>query len=213
MRSAGQKYLIMAKKQRNAKRRPAKPIGNKDVMNIYHPDIFNQIEFAFEVGKTKYYCFKQDSEGRYGRYIVLQTFLQEYHLRTSLQELKGAWKKIENWLNPTAENGRLEIGKVLELVYIQQQRCEIAFEPQTVYNLASCLYFDDTEILSGYDRSHNEKKIALWKEGEVTDFFFHKLFRELTRLTVTSQEDLTAYLRQVPELLKGYSIMEDSLSQ
>ncbi len=203
----------MAKKQRIPKRQPVKPSGNKDLMNIYHPEVFNNIEFAFETGGIKYYCFKQDSEGRYGRYIVMQAFLQEYHLRTSLSELKGAWKKIENWLNPTAENGRLEIGKVLELVYIQQQRCEIAFEPDTVYRLASCLFFDDTEILSGYDKDHNEKKIAKWKEGEVTDFFFHKLFQDVTRLTVTSQEDLIQYLRQVPELLKGYSTMVDTLSQ
>ena len=195
-----------------------KPVINDKIMNIYHPKIANMIEKAFVADKIQYYCFKQDSEGRYGRYIVMQAFLQEYYLRVSLDTLKANIAQLEKWLNPPVnKEGNTflfeGIGKALELLDIMKQRAEIAFEPETVYRLASCLYFDDTEILSGYDKEHNDKKIMRWKEANVTDFFFHWLFKELTRLTITSKTDLENFLRQAPELLKGWRMMEGILSQ
>ncbi len=190
-------------------------IVSSDVMNIYHPKISKEIEEAFEAGGVKYYCFKADSEVRYGRYIVLQAFLQEYHLRVDLDTLRGNIKKIKGWLNPPVnkDGGTLQLGKALELLEIMEQRANIAFEPDTVYRLASVLYFDDSEVLSGYDKKYNEEKIERWKETGVVDFFFHKLFRESTRLTVTSKEDLLNYLRLVPALTKGWNTMEGILSQ
>lgn len=190
-------------------------IVSPDVMNIYHPKISKEIEEAFEAGGVKYYCFKADSEVRYGRYIVLQAFLQEYHLRVDLDTLRANIKKIKGWLNPTVnkDGGTLQLGKALELLEIMEQRANIAFEPDTVYRLASVLYFDESEVLSGYDKKYNEEKIERWKESEVVDFFFHKLFKESTRLMVTSKEDLLNYLRLVPALTKGWNTMEGILSQ
>lgn len=192
-----------------------KVISDK-VMNLYHPKVSKDVEFAFEVSGTKYYCFKADSEVRYGRYVILQAFLQEYHLRVDLDTLKANIKKIKSWLNPPVNKdggGTLQLGKALELLEIMDQRANIAFEPETVYRLASVLYFDDSEVLSSYDKAYNEKKIAAWKEGQAVDFFFHKLFQEYTRLTVTSKDALLSYLHQVPELLKGWRTMEGILSQ
>lgn len=186
-----------------------------ELLTIKHPSIKGQTEFAFETNKTKFYCFKQDSAMKYGRYIILQAFLQEYYLRVDLATLKANLAKIKGWLNPTItkEGGTLQLGKALELLDIMEQRANIAFEPDTVFRLASCLYFDETETLSEYDKAHNEKKIAKWKETGAVDFFFHKLFQDATLLTITSKTDLTNYLRLVPELLKGWRSMEDTLSR
>lgn len=184
-----------------------------DTLTLAHPKVKPNTEFAFEIGKVKYYCFKQDTEMKYGRYIVLQAFLQEYHLRVDLPTLKANIAKIKGWLNPpiTKDGGTLQLGKALELLEIMEQRANIAFEPDTVFRLASCLYFDDKEILSEYDKKHNEEKIAQWKKLGAVDFFFHKLFQDATRLTITSKTDLTNYLRLVPELLKGWRTMEGTL--
>lgn len=190
-----------------------KKIKNDKVKNIYHPDFAGMIEPAFKVRGQQMYCFKSDSSGRYGRYIVMQAFLQEYYLRVDLNTLKGDIKRMQNWLNPTAKDGRLEIGKCLEQLSIMEQRANIAFEPETVYRLASCLYFDDQEILSGYDKAHNEKKIELWKKHGDTDFFFHKLFQDATGLIATSKEDLKSYLEKAPELTKGWRTITDILMQ
>ncbi len=202
------------------KRKPVKPVKSDKVHNLYHPDYTNKIDFAFEVAGTKYYNFKKDSDMRYGRYIVMQTFLQEYFLRVDLKTLQGDIKKLQKWLNPEIkidargqQTGQMEIGKSLELLSIMEQRSQIAFEPDTVYRLASCLYFDEQEIISGYDSKYNETKINSWREAESTDFFFHKLFQDATGLMVTSKDALTTYLSNVPELLKGWRTMADILKQ
>lgn len=195
-----------------------KPVHTKNdgTFNLYHPDIKHEIEYAWTAGGVKYYNFKQDSKMRYGRYVILQAFLQEYYLRVDLKTLQANITKLEKWLNPVIDKngtGQLEIGKCLELLSIMRQRSEIAFEPDTVFRLASCLFFDDKEILSDYDREYNEKKIARWRESDTVDFFFHRLFQELTHLTVSSREGLISYLKTAPELLKGWHTMEDILSR
>lgn len=193
----------------------AKKIKSDKVKNLYHPDYVGKTEPAFKANGIQYYNFKKDSDMRYGRYIVMQTFLQEYYLRVDLNTLRGDIKKLQGWLNPTISNGKgqLELGKSLELLSIMEQRAQIAFEPDTVYRLSSCLYFDDQELISDYDREHNDKKIAAWKESQTTDFFFHKLFQDVTQLIVTSKEDLTNYLAKAPELTKGWRTMVDILSR
>jgi len=198
-----------------AKKVTPKKIKNDKVMNLYNPALVGMTEFAFEAEGIKYYSFKQDTEGRYGRYVVLQAFLQEYYLRVDLNTLRGDIKKLQGWLNPTVKDGKgqLELGKSLELLSIMEQRAQIAFEPDTVYRLASCLYFDDQEILSGYDKKYNEAKIEAWKKSNTTDFFFHKLFQDVTGLIVTSRDALTSYLEKAPELIKGWRTMEDILSR
>lgn len=190
-------------------------IKSDKVKNLYHADYVGKTEFAFEANGVKYYNFKKDTDMRYGRYIVLQTFLQEYYLRIDLETLKNDIQKLKSWLNPTVSNGKgqLELGKSLELLSIMEQRANIAFEPDTVYRLASCLYFDDQEILTDYDREYNDKKIAAWKEAKTTDFFFDKLFQGVTQLMVTSKDALISYLEKAPELTKGWRTMSDILTR
>lgn len=204
----------MSKKQ--AKRRSVKPHSDPKIHNLYNPAYTDKVEFSFEANGVKYYSFKTDTDMRYGRYVILQTFLQEYYLRTDLDTLRGNIKSLKNWLNPkVGKDGgaRIEMGKVCELLDIMEQQAEIAFEPETVYRLASCIYFDDKEILSSYDKEHNEKKIVSWKEANTVDFFFDKLFQELTNLRVTSKDDLLNYLDKVPQLLGGWKKMRDILKQ
>ena len=192
-----------------------KPIISDKVHNLYHPDYVNKTEPAFEAGGIQYYNFKKDSDMRYGRYVVMQTFLQEYFLRVDLKNLQADIARLKSWLNPAIKDGKaqLELGKSLELLDIMEQRAQIAFEPDTVYRLASALYFDDQEILSDYDYDYCQKKIIAWKGAESVDFFFHRLFQELTGLTVTSKDGLIRYLTSVPKLLKGWHSMADTLTQ
>lgn len=203
------------RKSRPKKRRSVKPPSDPKVHNLYNPAYLDKIEFNFEANGIKYYSFKTDTDMRYGRYVILQTFLQEYLLRTDLDTLKSNIKSLKKFLNPTVKDGKgqLELGRALELLEIMEQQANIAFEPETVYRLASCIYFDDNEIISSYDKEHNETKIARWKEANTVDFFFDKLFQELTNLRVTSKDDLLNYLDKVPQLLGGWKKMRDILKQ
>lgn len=201
---------------RSRQKSQSKSIKSDKVKNLHHSDYIGKTEFAFEAGGVKYYNFKADTDVRYGRYVVTQAFMQEYYLRTSLESLQGNIKKLKGWLNPTISkdgSGKMDLGKSLELLEIMDQQAQIAFEPDTVFRLASCLYFDEHEVLTGYDRAYNEKKIESWKKHEAVDFFFHKLFQDVTGLTVSSKGALLNYLKTVPELLKGWRSMGDILSQ
>lgn len=210
----------MAKKERKSrpiKRRSVKPQGDPKIHNIYNPAYEGKIEFSFEAEGVKYYSFKTDTDMRYGRYVIMQTFLQEYNLRTDLETLRGNIKQLKKFLNPTitkdGKGGSLQLGNAFELLDIMEQQAEIAFEPETVYRLASCIYFDEKELINAYDKDHNETKIARWKEANTVDFFFDKLFQELTNLRVTSKDDLLNYLDKVPQLLSGWKKMRDILKQ
>lgn len=199
------------------KRRPVKPISDPKILNINHPSLYGKTEFAFDSGGTKYYNFKADTEVRYGRYVILQAYMQEYNLRMDLDLHKENIKKLKGWLNPALDSHGgvvpIRIDKCNELLEIMEQRANLAFEPETVYRLASCLFFDEQEILSDYDKEYNEVKIARWKEDNTTDFFFHRLFIESTRLRITSKTDLLNYLKQVPELTKGWNTATAILSR
>jgi len=204
------------RKSRPTKRKPVKPVSDPNIHNIYNADYKDKVEFKFEANGIKYYSFKSDTDMRYGRYVIQQTFLQEYFLRCDLATLKSNIKSMRKFLNPTLGkdgNGRMELGRALEMLDIMEQQTEIAFEPETVYRLASCIYFDDQEIISEYDKEHNEKKIACWKEANTIDFFFDKLFQELTDLRVTSKEDLKNFLANAPKLLGGWKTIRDLLKQ
>ena len=110
--------------------------------------------------------------------------------------------------------GTINIGKVLEILSIHRQQYDLAFEPETVFRLASCLYFDETEDLRTWDKKHNEEKIKKWKESHTIDFFFHKLFQELTGLRNLSPTVLQNYLQKAPETIKGWQlIIKDILSR
>lgn len=192
---------------RTKKRRPVKPVINDKVYNLYHPEFFSKIEEAFVADGVQYYCFAKDSDMRYARYIFLQDFIQESQLRMTLEQAKKDNETMRAHLN--GSKGTINIGKVLEILEIHRQQFDLAFEPDTVFRLASCLYFDDTEDLRIWDKQHNEEKIKRWKESHTIDFFFHRLFQELTGLRNISRIDLESYLKVVPSVLKGWRVAID----
>lgn len=194
------------------KRKPVKPVINDKIYNIHHPDFYGKIEEAFQANGIKYFCFTGDTSMRYVRYVFLQNFLQEVSMRASLETLGNENRIITAHLD--GSKGTINIGKALEILSIQRQRYELSFEPDTVYRLASCIFFDETEDLRDWNKPHNENKIAGWKESHTIDFFFHRLFQELSGLKVTSKTALQNYLNVAPDLIKGWNLaISDILAQ
>lgn len=193
------------------KGRGAKKVVNDKIYNIHHPDFYGKIEKSFVANGVQYYNFTKETDMRYARYIFMQDFLQEVNLRATVDTLKEENRIIKS--NLDMSKGKIDLGKALEVLSIQQQRLDLAFEPDTVFRLASCLYFDETEVLNSWDKAYNEKKIKVWKESHTIDFFFHKLFQELTGLKDLSTDVLTNYLQKVPEVLKGWNLLTATLGQ
>jgi len=179
-----------------------KPIKSDKVFNIYNPEFHEKIEEAFKCGSVQYYTFKKDSTMRYGRYLILQGMLQEVNFRMSLDTLRAYVKRIKEELN--GSKGTVNLGNALMFLGHMENLTELAFEPDTVYRLASCLFFDDVEDLRGWDKKHNEDKIRAWRENGTLDFFYNKLFQEFINLRNTSEIDIAVYLDRVGELKKSY---------
>lgn len=180
---------------------------DKDVTNLYHPDFTDQVEPAIKadgevlkVNGVSYYRFGKETSVRWGRYMYLQTFLYEQNLRLDVDNLKKYMESLTKILN--GQKGVIELGKAFQIIGQIQSRCELAFEVDTTYRLASIVYFDDTEDLYGYDKAYNDKKIAAWKEAKCLDFFYMMPMSEYLGLSGLSPAALQTFMCLQDEIIK-----------
>lgn len=183
---------------------PFKKKIRKDFHNIDHPDFQGKVEIAFESNKVDYYRFKQDTQIPYGRYQIIQSFLLEYDIRMTSKLFKDFIAAIETQLD--GSRGNVNLSKCFELIQKMKARAELAFAPEQAYNLASIIYFDDTEDLYTYDKGHNDKKIAHWKEAGELSFFYMRPLAELLGLNSFSEEGLTNYISEATGILKNLTL-------
>jgi hypothetical protein len=102
--------------------------------------------------------------------------------------------------------GKVDFITLIRTIGQMESRIELGFEAETTYRLASVHYFDDTEDLYTYDKTHNDVKIALWKEAKAVDFFYTRPMSELLGLINSSPEDLQTFIEQQTALLKELTI-------
>lgn len=178
---------------------------NNELHNIYHPVFADQIEPAFKSKQgTQYYRFKEELPMPYGRYQMVQTYYLEYDLRLSHKLFKQYIAAIKGFLD--GSSGQVNIGKAFETISKMEARAELAFAPDQAYNLASIVYFDDTENLYKYDLAHNKIKIAHWKEDGDLGFFFTKPLDGLLGLKDFSEQDLADYIKVADQILTDLTL-------
>lgn len=173
-----------------------KPKANESLHNIHHSIFSGQIEEAFKSKQgIQYYRFAKEITMPYGRYQMVQTYFLEYELRLSYKLFKQYIQTIKDFVNV----GKLD--KILETTLKMEARGELAFSPDQAYNLASIVYFDETEDLYKYDMAYNKKKIAHWKEDGDLGFFFTSPLDELLGLKNFSEQDLADYIKVADQIL------------
>jgi hypothetical protein len=177
---------------------------NPDFFNVHHPDFCESVEPAFTVNGVTYYRFIKETSIPWGRYMFMQTFLIEQELRMNLNQLNGYVQKLKYAIQ--GKPGTLDVITMVRVIGQMESRVELAFEVDTTYRLASVMYFDDTEDLYTYDKTHNDVKIALWKEAKAVDFFYTRPMSELLGLINSSPEDLQTFIEQQTALLKELTI-------
>lgn len=178
-----------------------KPKVNEQLHNINHPVFAGQIEKAFKSKSgIQYYRFAQEIIMPYGRYQMVQTYFLEYELRLDYKLFKQYIQTVKDHLNV----GKLD--KIFEVISKMEARAELAFSPDQAYNLASIVYFDDTEDLYKYDIVYNKKKIAHWKEDGDLGFFFTKPLDELLGLKNFSEQDLAYYIKTATQILTDLTL-------
>lgn len=188
--------------------------------NIYHPDLADKIEFAFECGPTlnkrKFYRMKADinetNDFRLptGRYKWIDAFLAEVNLRMTVGTLTAYLNELEKNLDGT--KGQINLGKAFQIIYAMRTRTNLGFDPQLIKTLASIVYFDETEDLSDYDKTYCEKKIKFWEKHEVYDFFLTRPIAELCNLNGISETALKTYIQTAQQIIKDLTLEQGSQS-
>lgn len=140
--------------------------------------------------------------------MIMQNILQEVNLRMDRERLLMYIERIISELDGT--RSVINVGNALAFLGHMKTMGQMAFEPDTVYRLASVLFFDDTEDLRTWDKKYNEKKIAGWREDGTLDFFYNKPFKELIGLKDISETDLKLYLERAQELTDAYKSVLNS---
>lgn len=173
-----------------------KPKVNNEFHNIHHPVFAGQIDTAFmSKHGVQYYRFAKEINMPYGRYQMVQTYFLEHELKLSFKLFKQYIQSIKDFVNV----GKLD--KVMETILKMEARAELAFSPEQAYNLASIVYFDETEDLYKYDLTYNKKKIARWREDGDLGFFYTEPLSELLGLKNFSEQDLAVYIKEAEQIL------------
>lgn len=169
--------------------------------NIYHPDIADQIELAFEVGGKKFYRFADQYKMPTGRYKYIVAATREVDMRMSIELLLEYISQIKTCLK--GEKGKVDLETAWKTLFNIETRISLAFEPNTVKKLASICYFTDSEILTTWDKDKDgAEKIKLWDKYNCLDFFLTRPISELLRLSDSSLTSLETYLSQVYPILE-----------
>jgi hypothetical protein len=180
--------------------------------NIHHPDVSQNIEFAFEAGpafnKRKFYRVVNDYRLPVGRHKFVSARLQEAELRMTLETLMKYIDNIENAINGGI--GKIDLGKVHMNLYAMRSRAKLGFDTKTIERLAAVVYFDETEDLRDFDEDYGDKKIEFWKKYSSYDFFLTRPISELLGMNNLSEESLKSCLM---ELVEAQEVIKDLTSE
>lgn len=188
-----------------------KLLGKKpQIRNCFHEDFAHLVEPAFVgpgVGgpQVQYYRFKGGNEldMAAGRYAKASKFLLEAQMRINSEDLDYFLSRIEDKFNGDRFTAK-EAADVLKIVEVIRDRTKLLAEDKTMYQLASVVYFDDSEVLDGYDYRYNIQKIEAWRACDFINFIYTRPMSEYIPLPDTWRKDsqkLLRYLRQGNEHL------------
>lgn len=168
---------------------------------IVHPDYAHMVEEAFTCAGKRFYRFKEEYRMSTGRYKYYYATLRELELKLDSATLTKYLDAIEKILNGGSK-GKVEMGKIWEMIFNMRTRVELEFDPKTIKDLAAIAYFDKSEDLTTYDQKHGQAKIKLWESHGNYDFFLTKPIGELFGLKNSSVEHLQQFLSRADGIIQ-----------
>lgn len=169
--------------------------------NINHPEIAPKVEEAFKANGKQYYRFKEEYQMPTGRYKWVLNYLRETDLRMDIDLFKSYLKEMKSALNPGA-GGTIDLEKIWRVILNMESRANLAFEAEGVRRLASVIFFDSSEDLSGYDMKYNKLKIKGWEDNNTLDFFLTMPISGLLGMRNTSIESLEEYIQTSTQIIQ-----------
>jgi hypothetical protein len=151
----------------------------------------NKIIPAFNIDGVTYYQFEEISNLPILRYFAALRVYEELDMKLTHEMLQIAIDEVLNLINKN------KITEAVKILYNIKDRSTMLVEPETLYRLASVVFFTEDEDPNYYDYSIRDKKIKLWREKGLDVFFCKMLMSDLITYTTTSQVDIEDYLKGV----------------
>lgn len=164
---------------------------------LNHPDYAPMVEEAFACAGKRYYRFKEEYRMSTGRYKYYYAALREVEMKASLKTLTTYIEAFEKVLNGGSKGKKIDHGSLWELIINLKSRIKLAFDPQTVRDLAAIAYFDETEDLTTFDKKYGDGKIKIWNDHQGYAFFLTKPISELFNVNGISITSLAGHLKEM----------------
>jgi hypothetical protein len=160
------------------------------------------IEFAFEIKGKKYYQFADIFSLPVERGLYALMVYEETRMKCTLEYLKRHVEVVRKILH----SDKIDIFRINQLNEQLSERINFAVDMDTIYRLASVVYFSQEENPSVYDQEYCKKKIDFWKKNKETgDFFLQKPLTDLFPYLSNADFNLREYLEANRELNRIHS--------
>ena len=161
----------------------------------------HRIVKAFTVNGVDYFKFDTDIGNMpYQRGLEALVFYEQVRMRCTREYLEQVTESIDKILHQP----KIDIFKINQLNVHLKERLTWVIETDTIYNLASVVFFDSTESPYHYDHAYNKKKIEAWKQHskQIHDFFLRTPLSVYIPFLAESDTNLQTYLMVMEELQK-----------
>ena len=174
--------------------KPAIPVNP-----VFQTEVLHPIVLAFESGGKKYYQFEDIMNLCHARAFRAMEIYEEVQSRCTRELILLHTDAINNLLLANPINV-FEIKKLNEAL---KERADFIISGDTLWKLASVVYFDETENPYDYDYKYGIKKIQEWqKEKDVSAFFFNTPISKLIPSLTLSESDLRTYIKVAEAVTK-----------
>lgn len=146
---------------------------------------------AFVLGGIQYYEVVGLFNIPYQRGLAAADILEEVNMRVTREYLQLHNDAIKTFLSDPKSVNIFEISK---LVNELNERLNWIVSPETLYKLASVVYFDTNESPLEYNYQYGIEKIKRWKKFKMEDFFLQKHIGKYIPHTELQGEDLLSYM-------------------
>jgi hypothetical protein len=150
------------------------------------------VQFAFRWEGKEYFTFTDPHNMPYHRGLTAMNFMEEVNMKIT-EEFMDAWLAgLEAELN----HNPIRLLEIVRLIKMLKDRKNFVVAPDTIYKLASVLFFTKEESTLMYDVVYNAQKIKSWKRSNTKfDFFLHLPLQGLLPFLTQSPEDTVSFFQ------------------
>jgi len=147
---------------------------------------------AFISGGVQYYEIPGVFNIPYQRGLAAGSIYEEVNMRVTKEYLQGHIAAVLEILSNPQKINILELSKLYDEL---DKRINWIASPETIYKLASVVYFDENESPEEYNFKYANEKILRWKKEGVEAFFLREPIRKFLPHSDLQEKDIPSYIQ------------------